>query len=90
MLVGCEPSEGLEALGEVVGGQEGFELLAALPMGLVAIASDGGFLEDAIHPLDMTVGSRMVGLVSRCSMPYSRQMRSNKCVTFPEVRHQPG
>ena len=64
VLVGSEPPRGLEALSEVVGVEEGFEVLSELLVGLVVIAPNGGFLE---------------GLVRRCSMPCSRQMRSNMC-----------
>src|SRR4051794_32851143 len=79
VLVGSEPPQGLEALSEVVGVEERFEVLSELRVGLVVIAPNGGFLESAVHPLDLTVGPGMFGLVRRCSMPCSRQMRSNMC-----------
>ena len=50
MLVGSEPPQGLEALSEVVGVEEGFEVLSELLVGLVVIAPNGGFLEGAVHP----------------------------------------
>src|SRR6516162_5234637 len=62
MLVGSEPPQGLEALSEVVGVEEGLEVLSELPVGLVVIAPNGGFLEGAVHPLDLTIGPRMVRL----------------------------
>ena len=62
MLVGSEPPQGLEALSEVVGVEEGFEVLSELLVGLVVIAPNGGFLEGAVHPLDLTVGPGMVRL----------------------------
>ena len=37
-------------------------MLFELPMGLVVIAPDGGVLEGSVHPLDLTVGPRMLGL----------------------------
>ena len=62
VLVGSEPPRGLEALSEVVGVEEGFEVLSELRVGLVVIAPNGGFLEGAVHPLDLTVGPGMVRL----------------------------
>src|SRR4051812_43460250 len=60
VLVGSEPPQGLETLSEVVGVEEGFEVLSELLVGLVVIAPNGGFLEGAVHPLDLTVGPGMV------------------------------
>ena len=60
VLVGSEPPQGLKALSEVVGVEEGFEVLSELLVGLVVIAPNGGFLEGAVHPLDLTVGPGMV------------------------------
>lgn len=36
-------------------------MIFELPMGGVVIASDGRLLERAVHPLDLTIGPRMVG-----------------------------
>src|SRR6476660_973637 len=60
VLVGSEPPQGLEALSEVVGVEEGFEVLSELLVGLVVIAPNGGFLEGAVHPLELTGGPGMV------------------------------
>ena len=60
VLVGSEPPQGLEALSEVVGVEERCEVLLELVMGFVVIAPDGGFLEGAVHPFDLTVGPWMV------------------------------
>src|SRR4029077_21122380 len=60
VLVGSEPLQGLDALSEVVGVEEGFEVLSELLVGLVVIAPNGGFLEGAVHPLDLNVGPGMV------------------------------
>jgi hypothetical protein len=79
MLVGTKPLQGLEALSEVVGVEEGFEVLSELCVGLVVIAPNGGFLEGAVHALELTIGPGMFGLVTGCSIPCSRQMRSNIC-----------
>jgi hypothetical protein len=45
VLVRSEPTECLEAFGEVVGAKEGFEMAAELPMGVVMVSPDSGFLE---------------------------------------------
>ena len=37
-------------------------MLSELPVSLVVIASNGGFLEGAVHPLDLTVGPGRVRL----------------------------
>ena len=37
---------------------------------VVMVAMDGRILDRAVHPLDLTVGPRMVDLVKRCSMPF--------------------
>ena len=62
VLVGSELPQGLEALSEVVGVEEGFELLSELRLGFVVIAPNGGFLEGAVHPLDLTIGPGMIRL----------------------------
>jgi hypothetical protein len=62
VLVGGEPPQGLAAFSEVVGVEEGFEVFSELRVGLVVIAPNGGFLEGAVHPLDLTVGPGMVRL----------------------------
>jgi len=50
-LVRCKPFEGLQALGEVVGIQECREVIFQLLAHCLVVASDGGFLEGAVHPL---------------------------------------
>jgi hypothetical protein len=52
-------------------------VLAKLVVAVVVIAPDSRFLEGAVHPLDLSVRPRGVGLVSRCSDPLDRQSRSN-------------
>ncbi len=76
MLVGSEPPQGLEALSEVVGVEEGFEVLSELRVGLVVIAPNGGFLEGAVHPLDLTVGSVAVSNTARSA---HRRCRNGEC-----------
>jgi len=48
VLVGSEPPQGLEALSEIVGVEESFEVVSELRVGLVMIAPNGGFLEGAV------------------------------------------
>ena len=61
-LVGREPAQGLEPLGEVVGIEEGCEMRSQLVVAVVVIAPDGGVLERAVHALDLTVGPWVVRL----------------------------
>ena len=61
-FVGCEAAQGLEPFGEVdrrPGRRRGDPLAGSV---FVVIAPDGGFLEGAVHPFDLAVGPRMVGL----------------------------
>lgn len=61
VLVGREPLEGLEALGEVIGGHEVREMGAKLGMGFVVEALDGRVLDGSVHPLDLSIGPRVLG-----------------------------
>jgi len=58
----CEPFERLQSAGEIVGhyevGKVAFELLVSI----IVVVFDGGVLECAVHPLDLTVRPRMFGL----------------------------
>jgi hypothetical protein len=56
-----EAVEGLEALGQVVGGEEVGEVASELLVAVVVIAPDGRLLECAVHPLDLTIGPGVVG-----------------------------
>ena len=71
MFVGRQAVEGLESAREVVGGHasEGRrgaakvgEVRAQLIVAVVMEAFDGGFLDGAVHPFDLAVGSGMVRL----------------------------
>src|SRR5215510_1631924 len=62
VLVGCETLEGLETLGEVVSGHEVCEVNSKLVMGFVVEALDGRLLDGAVHPLDLAIGPRVLGL----------------------------
>jgi hypothetical protein len=62
VLVGREPFEGLQALGEVVGADEVLKMGSELVVALVVEALDGGVLDGAVHTLDLTIGPRMPGL----------------------------
>jgi hypothetical protein len=43
-----------------------------LPMGVVMVAPDGGFLGGMIYPLDLAVGSGMVRLGEPCARCHAR------------------
>lgn len=62
VLVGCEALEGLEPAGEVIRRDEIGEMAAKLVVALVVKALDGGVLDGAVHPFDLTVGPRVPGL----------------------------
>ena len=55
-----ETSQGFEALGEVVGYQEGCEMLTKLIVGLIVVAAHRCFFHGAVHALNLTVGPGMV------------------------------
>ena len=61
-LVGGEPAQRLEPLGEVVGHQEGGQVRAELGVVVVVEALDGGFLDRVVHAFDLAVGPGVVGL----------------------------
>lgn len=79
MFVRCEALEGFEPAAEVVGrdevGEMGFELLVALVM----VASDGGYLDGAVYPFDLSVGPGMLYLGRAVLVPLSRQVRPTMC-----------
>ena len=61
-LEGGSPSQRLEVLGEVVGGDEGQHMgLEGLEVRIVE-GFDGGFLDRAVHALGLSVGPRVVRL----------------------------
>ncbi len=62
VFVGCEPFEGFEPSGEVVGSEEIGQMRFELVMGVVEVALDGGLLDGSVHALDLPVGPGMVGL----------------------------
>ena len=57
-----EASQSFETFREVVGVEEGSEVLLELGMGLVMIGTNSSFLDRAIHAFDLAVGPRVVGL----------------------------
>jgi hypothetical protein len=59
-FVGSEAAQPLEALAEVVGGDEVVEVLPELYVAVVMIAVDGSVLDGAVHPLDLAVGPGVV------------------------------
>src|SRR5215204_374377 len=60
-LVGREPLQGLEPPGEVVGRHEIAQVLPELIVAVVVIAPDGGILDRAVHPFNLTIGPRVPG-----------------------------
>jgi hypothetical protein len=62
VLEGREALQGLEALCEVVGVEEDFQVGAQPIVAVVVISADGGFLERAVHSLDLAIRPRVVGL----------------------------
>src|SRR6516225_11663605 len=61
-LVGGEAVEGLQSPGEVVGGDEVGEMPNELIVGFAVISLDGRVLDCPVHPLDPSIGPRMIGL----------------------------
>ena len=62
IFVGCEPLEGLESSGEVVGSEEVCQVRFELVMGVIEVSLDGGVFDGSVHALDLPVGPRVVGL----------------------------
>ena len=66
-----EPSEDLEPSTVILGIDDDVEMLPQRIMVALLVAFDGGILDSAVHPFDLTIGPRLLGLVSRCLMPFS-------------------
>ena len=62
VFVGCEPFEGLESTGEVVGIDEVDKVLPEVLVGLVVEALYGGFFQSSVHAFDLSVGPGMLWL----------------------------
>jgi hypothetical protein len=61
-FVGCQALQGLQATGEVVGGDEVREVTSGLVMAFVVVTLDGGLLEGPVHAFDLSVGPRVARL----------------------------
>ena len=61
-LVGREALEGLQSTAEVIGADEVVEMLPELLVAVVMIKLDGRFLDGSVHPLDLAIGPRVIGL----------------------------
>ena len=61
-LVGGEAIEGLQPPSEIVGGEEIGEMPNELVVGFVVISLDGRVLDCPVHPLDLSIGPRMIRL----------------------------
>jgi len=55
-----EPVQGFKSLGEVVGHDEAFQVLAKLVMAFIVIALDRRVLNRSVHPLDLAVCPGMI------------------------------
>jgi len=73
-----DTSKGLEPAAEGGGGDKVAEVLPKLVVSVVVIAFDGGGLERAVLPFDLTIGPGIFGLVSRWSMSCSERASSNE------------
>src|SRR5882757_7022828 len=62
VFVGREAFEGLQTPSVIVGSDEVGEMALELPVAVVVIALDGGFLDCAVHALDLTVRPRVLDL----------------------------
>jgi len=62
VLIGREALQSLEALGEVVGSQEEIQVSSQPIMAVVKVTPNGGFLDRPVHPFDLPICPRMVGL----------------------------
>ena len=62
VLIGCESFERFESLREVISHQESLEMLFQVVVGLIVVLFHGGLFERAVHPFDLAIGPRMVGL----------------------------
>ena len=61
-LVGGEAIKGLQSPGVVVGGDEVGEMPNELIVRFVVISLDGRVLDRPVHPLDLSIGPRMIRL----------------------------
>jgi len=61
-LEGGEAIEGLESPGGVVRGHEVGEMPNELVLGFVVISFYGRLFDCSVHPLDLPIGPRMIGL----------------------------
>lgn len=59
-LVRREAFEGFQPSTEIVSVDEISEMASQLVVAVVVIAFDGGFLDNAVHSLDLTIGPRMI------------------------------
>ena len=62
VFVGCETFEGLETPAVVVGVDEVGKVALKLPVAVIVIALDGGFLDSPVHAFDLAVSPRMLDL----------------------------
>ncbi len=58
IFVGCEPLEGLESSGEVVGSEEVGQVRFELVVGVVEVSFHRSVLDGPVHPFDLSIGVR--------------------------------
>jgi hypothetical protein len=61
VLIGCDSFERFESLREVIGHQEGMQMLFQVVMSLVVILLHGGVFARAVQAFYLAIGPRMVG-----------------------------
>ena len=61
VLIRCKSCERFESLREIIGHQEGLQMLFQVVMSLVVMLFHGGLFERTVHPFHLAVGPGMVG-----------------------------
>jgi hypothetical protein len=70
VLIRGQAFERFESLREIIGHQEGLQMLFQVVMSLIVILFHGGLFERAVHPFDLAIGPGMVG----CGQPMVNPM----------------
>jgi hypothetical protein len=55
VFIRCEPFERFESFREVIGHEEGLQMLFQAIMGLVVVRFHGGVFERAVHAFDLAI-----------------------------------
>ena len=62
VFVSREASQGFQALGEVVSGEEGSEMFSELVVAVIMVAADGCLFQRAVHAFDLAIRPGMLRL----------------------------